>query len=137
MIPIWFFTGDFSRTTLILIFTGSILIGLIMIWVGQLFVKEDEGFYERMEVTRGLKELLVLSKDLFTEKVFVIFILAFFCISAATGAYFTGSIYYMDNVLEVSGLKATLPDIINGIAQMAFFPVVIWLVVINRKAQSL
>lgn len=104
------------------------MLGLLLVWIGQLVIKEDEDFYKDMEVTRGLKELLALSKDLFTEKVFVIFILAFFCISAATGAYFTGYIYYMDNVLEVSGLKATLPDLINGFAQMAFFPVVIWLV---------
>ena len=128
MIPIWFFTGDYSQTTLIAIFSGAIMLGLLLVWIGQLVIKEDEDFYKDMEVTRGLKELLALSKDLFTEKVFVIFILAFFCISAATGAYFTGYIYYMDNVLEVSGLKATLPDLINGFAQMAFFPVVIWLV---------
>jgi len=128
MIPIWFFTGDYSRITLIAIFAGAIVLGLFLVWIGQLFVREDEDFYKHMEVSRGLKELLSLSKDLFTEKVFVIFILAFFFISAATGAYFTGYIYYMDNVLEVSGLKATLPDLLNGIFQMAFFPVVIWLV---------
>jgi GPH family glycoside/pentoside/hexuronide:cation symporter len=128
MIPIWFFTGDFSRPQLIAIFSGAILLGLVLVWIGQLFVREDEKFYEHMEVTRGLKELLSLSRHLFTEKVFVIFILAFFFISAATGAYFTGYIYYMDNVLEVSGLKATVPDILTGIFQMAFFPVVVWLV---------
>ena len=128
MIPIWFFTGDYSRTTLIAIFSGAIILGLLLSWIGHLVIREDESFYKNMEVTRGLKELLNLSKDLFTEKVFVIFILAFFLISATTGAYFTGYIYYMDNVLEVSGLKATLPDLINGIIQMAFFPVVIWLI---------
>ena len=128
MIPIWFFTGDYSRNQLIGIFTGAIFLGLFLIWIGQKYVREDEDFYRNMEVTRGLKELLSLSKHLFSEKVFVIFILAFFCISAATGAYFTGYIYYMDNVLEVSGLKATIPDLLTGIFQMAFFPVVVWLV---------
>jgi GPH family glycoside/pentoside/hexuronide:cation symporter len=128
MIPIWFFTGDYSRQQLIGIFSGAILLGLILIWIGQIFVREDEEFYKHMEVTKGLKELITLSKDMFAEKVFVIFILAFFCISAATGAYFTGYIYYMDNVLEVSGLKATIPDILTGIFQMAFFPVVVWFV---------
>ena len=128
MIPIWFFTGDYSRPTLIAIFSGAIALGLFVTWIGQIFVREDEHFYKNMEMTRGLKELLTLSKDLFTEKTFVIFILAFFCVSAATGAYFTGYIYYMDNVLEESGLRATIPDILNGIFQMAFFPVIVWLV---------
>lgn len=128
MIPIWFFTGDYSRFVLIGIFTAAILLGLVLVVIGQRFVREDENFYQNMEVTHNLKELFSLSKDLFTEKVFVIFILAFFCISAATGAYFTGYIYYMDNVLEVSGLKATIPDLLTGIFQMAFFPVVVLLV---------
>jgi Na+/melibiose symporter-like transporter len=34
----------------------------------------------------------------------------------------------MDNVLEVSGLKATLPDILTGIVQMATLPLVVLLV---------
>ena len=31
MIPVWFLTGDYSRTTLVAIFTGAILLGLLLI----------------------------------------------------------------------------------------------------------
>jgi len=128
MIPVWFLTGSFSRMTLVAIFSGAIILGLLLIWIGAKFIREDEEFYKNMQVTKGLKELFNLSKDLFKDKIFVLYMAAFFFINAATGNYFSGYIYYMDNVLEVSGLEATLPDLINGIAQMAILPLIVLLV---------
>jgi len=125
MIPVWFLTGTYSRSTLVWIFTGTILIGLVMMRIGEKFIRENEEFYRHMEVTRGLKQLFSLSKELFREKVFVIFMLAFFFLQAGTGNYFAGYIYYMDNVLEVSGLKATIPDVLTGVFQMAIFPLIV------------
>lgn len=128
MIPVWFLTGDFSRTTLVAIFSVAVLLGVFLIWLGAKFIREDEAFYKNMEVTHGLKELLALSKDLLKDKTFVIFMVAFLFIQAGTSNYFSGYLYYMDNVLEVSGLKATIPDLLTGIAQMLIFPLIIWLV---------
>ena len=125
MIPVWFLTGEFSRMTVVWIFSGAFLFGLLLIWIGSNFIKEDEKFYENLEVTRGLKELFALSKELFKDKAFAIFILAFFFIQAGTGNYFSGYLYYMDNVLEVSSLKATVPDILTGVGQMLLFPFII------------
>jgi GPH family glycoside/pentoside/hexuronide:cation symporter len=125
MIPVWFLTGDYSRMNLAAIFSGAIILGLVLVWIGSHFIREDERFYKDMQVTRGLKELLTLSKELFRDKTFAIFMGAFFLINAATGNYFSGYIYYMDNVLEVSGLKATIPDILTGIAQMMLFPFIV------------
>ena len=125
MIPVWFLTGEFSRMTVVWIFSGAFLFGLILIWIGSNFIKEDEKFYENLEVTRGLKELFALSKDLLKDKAFAIFVLAFFFIQAGTGNYFSGYLYYMDNVLEVSSLKATVPDILTGVGQMLLFPFII------------
>jgi len=127
MIPVWFLTGDYSRMNLVAIFSGAILLGLLLIWIGAIFIREDEGFYKNLEVTQGLKELFTLSKDFFKDKTFLIFMVAFFFIQAGTSNYFSGYLYYMDNVLEVSGLKATIPDLITGIVQMALFPfIVLW-----------
>jgi len=128
MIPVWFLTGDFSRTTLVAIFSVAVLLGVFLIWLGSRFIREDEAFYKNMEVTHGLKELLALSKDLLKDKTFVTFIVAFLFIQAGTSNYFSGYLYYMDNVLEVSGLKATIPDLLTGIAQMMVFPLIYWLV---------
>jgi glycoside/pentoside/hexuronide:cation symporter, GPH family len=128
MIPIWFMTGSYSQMTLVSIFSGMFLLGLLLIYIGSRFVREDEKFYENMDYTHGLKELFSLSKGLFRDKTFFIFMLAFLFIAASTSNYFTGYLYYMDNVLEVSGLQATLPDILNGVFQMAIFPLIIWLV---------
>jgi GPH family glycoside/pentoside/hexuronide:cation symporter len=128
MVPIWFMTGSYSRMTLATIFTGMFLLGLVLIFIGSRFVRENDRFYKNMEHTRGLKELFALSKGLFRDKTFLMFMLAFFFIAASTSNYFTGYLYYMDNVLVVSGLKATIPDVLTGIVQMASFPLIVLLV---------
>ncbi|MGL1891396.1 MAG: MFS transporter [Spirochaetaceae bacterium] len=137
MIPIWFLTGDYSQGTLVAIFSVSILLGLALVWFGSKFVKEDPKFYEKLEVTRGLKQLFRLGKELFTDRTFLLFITAFLFIQAATGNYFAGYIYYMDNVVLVSGLKATIPDLITGFAQMAILPLVVLAVRKNGALRTL
>jgi len=133
MIPVWFLTGDYSRTTLVAIFSGAILLGLLLMWIGARFIREEEGFYKNLEFTRGLRELFTLSKDFFKDRTFVLFLVAFIFIQAGTSNYFNGYLYYMDNVLEVSGLKATIPDLLTGIVQMAIFPLIVLMV---RKSGS-
>lgn len=125
MIPVWFLTGDFSREFIILVFSGCILFGLLLTWIGSLFVKEDPHFYEHMKFSKGMKELFRLFIDLIKHKSFLYFVIAFFLINSATGNYFTGYLYYMDNVLLVSGLKATIPDVLTGVVQMAIFPFIV------------
>lgn len=125
MIPVWFLTGEFSRMSVVGIFTGTFLFGLLLIGIGARFIREDETFYENMEVTQGLKDLFALSRELFKDKTFAIFMAAFFFIQAGTGNYFSGYLYYMDNVLEVSSLQATIPDILTGVGQMLLFPFII------------
>ena len=125
MIPVWFLTGEFSRISVAGIFSGAFLFGLLLIWIGSRFIREDEVFYKNMEVTQGLKELLVLSKELFKDKTFALFFIAFIFIQAGTGNYFSGYLYYMDNVLNASGLQATIPDVLTGVGQMLLFPFII------------
>lgn len=125
MIPVWFLTGEFSRMSVVGIFSGTFLFGLLLIGIGARFIREDETFYENMEFTQGLKELFSLSKELFKDKTFAIFMAAFFFIQAGTGNYFSGYLYYMDNVLEVSSMKATIPDVLTGVGQMLLFPFII------------
>ena len=128
MIPVWFLTGEFSRLTVMVIFSGAFLFGLLLIWIGSRFIREDEIFYKNLEVTQGLKELLSLAKELFKDKTFALFYIAFLFIQAGTGNYFSGYLYYMDNVLEVSGLQATIPDVLTGVGQMLLFPFIIMMV---------
>lgn len=128
MIPVWFLTGEFSRMTVALIFSGAFIFGLLLIFIGSRFIREDEDFYKNLEFTHGLKELIPLAKELIKDKTFALFCLAFLFIQAGTGNYFSGYLYYMDNVLEVSGLKATIPDVLTGVGQMLLFPLIIIMV---------
>ncbi len=125
MIPVWFLTGDFGQSTLVLVFSLSVLFGLCMVFVGSLFVRESADFYHNVEITMGLKQLIKLFEELRRDKTFLLFVVAVICINAATGNYLVGYLYYMDNVLVVSGLKATIPDLLTGIVQMAIFPCII------------
>lgn len=125
MIPVWFLTGEFSRMTVVFVFSGTIVLGLILAWIGSLYIKEDPDFYKNMEMTKGMKELAKLFWEMLKHRSFLFFVIGFFLINSATGNYFSGYLYYMDNVLEVSGLKATIPDIMTGIFQMALFPFII------------
>jgi glycoside/pentoside/hexuronide:cation symporter, GPH family len=128
MIPVWFLTGEFSRMTVATIFSGAFIFGLLLIFIGSRFIREDEDFYKNLEVTQGLKEILRLAKELIKDKTFALFCAAFLFIQAGTGNYFSGYLYYMDNVLEVSGLKATIPDVLTGVGQMLLFPLIIIMV---------
>jgi len=125
MIPAMFLTGEFSRFTIISIFSGAIVFGLVLIWLGSKFVKEDPHFYEHMEVTNGLKELLQLFFELIKDKVFLYFVLGFFMLQSATGNYYAGFLYYMDNVVLAEGLEVVIPDILTGVMQMAIFPFIV------------
>jgi len=126
-IPMIFLTGDFSNTTIIVVFTAAILLGAALVLIGNRFVKEDKHFYDRLEITNGLKELLSFFKVFIKDKAFLIFIIGMGLINIATGNYFVGYLYYMDNVLLVSGAKVVVPDVLTGIAQMAILPlIVIW-----------
>ncbi len=125
MIPAMFLTGEFSRIIIILIFSGAILFGLILVFIGSHFVKEDPEFYTNMEVTKGLKELGVLFLQLIKDKAFLYFVLGFFFIQAATGNYYAGFLYYMDNVLLKEGMAVVIPDILTGVGQMAIFPLIV------------
>jgi glycoside/pentoside/hexuronide:cation symporter, GPH family len=128
MIPVWFLTGEFSRMTVATIFSGAFVFGLLLIFIGSRYIREDEDFYKNLEVTQGLKEILSLAKELIKDKTFALFCLAFLFIQAGTGNYFSGYLYYMDNVLEVFGLKATIPDVLTGFGQMLLFPFIIIMV---------
>jgi Na+/melibiose symporter-like transporter len=46
-------------------------------------------------------------------------------VTLATGNYMSGYIYYMDNVLLVSELQATIPDILTGVVQAISFPFIL------------
>lgn len=125
MIPVWFLTGEFRRMTVVGIFTACILFGIFLIYVGSRFVKEDPVFYQNMQVAKSFKEIYQLFLSLIKDKVFLIYGLGFFLVTLGTGNYMSGYIYYMDNVLEVSGLQATIPDVLTGVVQMVSFPFIL------------
>jgi Na+/melibiose symporter-like transporter len=125
MVPVWFLTGEYSRMTVVGFFTVSILVGLLLIFIGSRYIKEDPDFYKNMQVAKGFKDIFQLFLGLIKDKVFIIYAVGFFLVTLATGNYMSGYIYYMDNVLEVNELQATIPDILTGVVQMISFPFIL------------
>ena len=124
-IPMIFLTGEFSNLVIISVFTAAIAFGVILIIIGYRYLKEDKNFYENLEVTKGLPELWKFFKSSLKSKSFVMFLIALFVINVATGNYFVGYLYYMDNVLLEEGLRVVVPDILTGIGQMLILPFII------------
>lgn len=125
MIPVWVLTGEYSRMTVVVMFTAVIAFGIVLLYIGSRFIKEDPDFYKNMVVAKGFKDIFMLFKDLIKDKVFVIYGIAFFLIGAATGNYMSGFLYYMDNVLAANSLQATISDVLGGVVQMASLPFIV------------
>jgi len=125
LLPAWFMTGSFSLRTVSLIYTGGVVLGSFITWFSLKFMQERPEFYDHMEVTEGMKSLLKLTGELFRNRAFITFVLAFFIINGVSGSYFNAYLYYMDNVLEVSGIWSVIPDVFTGIVQMILYPVII------------
>ncbi|NSW52416.1 MAG: MFS transporter [Anaerolineae bacterium] len=125
MVPVWFLTGEFSRMTVVTFFTACILFGILLIYIGSRFVKEDPEFYKNMQVARSLRDITQLLVSLIKDKVFLLYGIGFLLVTTATGNYMSGYLYYMDNVLEVSELQATIPDILTGVVQIISLPFIL------------
>lgn len=125
LIPMFFLTGEYSTNLIVIIFSATILFGVIIIFIGYNFIKEDKHFYDKLEVTHGLGELWRFFVSSLQSKSFVIFMIALFLINIATGNYFVGYLYYMDNVLLQEGLWVVIPDILTGVGQMIILPFII------------
>jgi len=127
IVPMMFLTGEYSNQVIVTVFTIAIIIGVFLVIIGSKFIKEDSTFYERIEITKGLSELWQFFKLFIREKTFFVFLIGMFLINVATGNYFIGYLYYMDNVLLEEGARVVIPDILTGISQMIILPfIIIW-----------
>ncbi len=125
LLPAWFMTGSFSLRTVSLIYTVGIILGSLLTLFCVRFMKERPEFYAHMEVADGLKSFFTLMLDLIKNRAFLIFVISLFLIQGVTGSYFNAYLYYMDNVLEVSGIWSVLPDVATGIVQIILYPFIV------------
>ncbi len=125
LIPMWFLSGKHSLTTVSIIFTGAIVMGVLLMIIGARFMKEDPDFYTHEHQELSLGHLWKLFMSLIKNKTFLIFLVAVFFVMMGTGNYTIGYTYYMYDVLRVGELQATIPDILTGVVQMATFPLIV------------
>ncbi len=88
-------------------------------------MKERPEFYAHMEVAEGIKSFFSLMLELFKNRAFLVFVISLFLIQGVTGSYFNAYLYYMDNVLEVSGIWSVIPNVATGIVQIILYPFIV------------
>ncbi len=125
LLPAWFMTGSFSLRTVSIIYTAGILLGSLLTLFCVRFMKERPEFYAHMEVADGIKSFFSLMLELFKNRAFLVFVISLFLIQGVTGSYFNAYLYYMDNVLEVSGIWSVIPDVATGIVQIILYPFIV------------
>ncbi len=124
LVPVWFLTGDYSLDEIRLVFTVVGLIGGLLMFMSTSLIKDAREFYEHMESHEKLS-LGTIIKKVFEMKSFVTYIAFAFLITGVTRSYYTLYVYYMDNVMNVSGDAALAPDIAGAILQLMMYPLVI------------
>ncbi len=123
LIPVWFLTGDYSLEVIRLVFTIVGLLGGALMIITMLIVKDAPEFYAHQDGHEPFNFLRDL-KIIFSMKSFITYVSFSFLITGVTRSYYALYVYYMDNVMNVSGTLALLPDIAGAIVQFMIYPLV-------------
>jgi GPH family glycoside/pentoside/hexuronide:cation symporter len=126
ILPVFLLTGSESSgldlTFLIIMIVLATIFSLIM-YVGSYFLKENK--YTVLDEALGLKDAV---RETFKNKPFLIFMVANFAFIIAMTTLTTAVFYYVDFVLELSGLETMIPILAVFISAMVFAVVAIPLV---------
>ena len=124
MIPTLLLTGDkpISEDPLYPIFLVTVIIlgiaGGIILFVSSYYIKENK--YAILEEPLNFKDSFIQT---FKNKPFIIFEISNFCFLIAQFILTNGVLYYVDYVLELSGLMSMLPLLVFFIVVFIFFPI--------------
>ncbi|MHA0857959.1 MFS transporter [Paenibacillus sp. CMAA1364] len=125
MIPTLLLVGNGNREVIIPVFTGVILIETVFFVIALRGLKDDAQLYETLN--HELFESTDVWKDswqLIKSRPFLTYVLYSIITAAPIGLYFTPYLYYMDHVLQSSGLVATIVDASTHIIALMFLPII-------------
>ncbi|TFG00393.1 MAG: MFS transporter [Promethearchaeota archaeon] len=118
VIPSFLLTGESPLLPFRIVMIIFGIIGGIVLFVSSYFIKENR--YAMMEEPLGFKESIV---ETFKNKPFLIFECSNLLFLIAQFILTNGVLYYIDFVLGLSGIMATIPLLLFFLMVFAFFPV--------------
>ncbi len=136
-IPILLLTGDYSRTVVMGVYLTCIIVGLIITEVSLLgFKNSDAKKAENQEPVR-LKDIGQTLKLVVSSRYYIFYLLTAIILTAVSYIYYPGYLYFVDNVLNVSGVYALIPDFAGALVQVVVYALAIKLVAKNGIRNTL
>lgn len=129
MIPTLLLVGDGKREVIIPVFSAVILLETIFFTLALRGLRDDAKMYETLNNQYlDTKDIWRESWQIIKSRPFLTYVLFSVITLGPIGFYFTPYLYYMDDVLNTSGLTATIVDVSTHVTALAFLPVMGYIV---------
>lgn len=127
LIPLLMFVDD--RPSEFITPAIMIVLGLnaLLFWVSLKSLKDSPKFYNGNYVNEDAKlaqDMVLYTKDIIKLKGFWVSSMISFLLTLSVAYYFTDYLYFVDDILNISGFQSFLIDTGNGILAFLFLPVI-------------
>jgi len=123
LIPTMLLVGDGKREVILPIFTVVILAESLFFTLALRGLRDDVKMYESLEGQHlELREIWKEAWQIIRSRPFLAYILFTIVTLGPVGFYFTPYLYYMDDVLSVSGVIASIVDVSTHLIVLALLP---------------
>lgn len=124
IIPTLLLVGGGNRALIIPIFSAVIAVNALMYFIALKTLKDKGELYvnEKHDERRPFKEIWFEALNIIKSRAFITYLLFYITARGAMEYYFTPFLYFMDDVIESSGVGATVADIVPGLLMLAVLP---------------
>lgn len=124
VIPTLLLVGDADRLLTMALFSLVLIFNSILYYLSLRPLKETEAMFREVQTHEGqlVEQLKIDGKSLVKSRSFITYLLYQVIGKGATIILFTQLLYMADDVLDFSGVQATLVDLIPGLIMLLFVP---------------
>lgn len=125
IIPTLLMVGNGKRSLVIPALSGVIALNAVIYFIAFRTLRDKGELYENEvhEEHRPFKKTLKESWAIIRQPAFIAYLLFYITARGAMEYYYTPFLYFMDDVLESSGIVATIADTIPGIIMLVLIPI--------------
>lgn len=126
LIPTFLLVGDGHKELIVPVFTIVVFINALILFISMKNLKENPKMYENIHSEEHLsfKSTIAETFKLLKSKPFLTYLLFYITARGAMQYYYTPFLYFMDDVVNTSGLGATIADTIPGVLMLLLLPLV-------------
>ncbi|MFV0380388.1 MAG: MFS transporter [Anaerorhabdus sp.] len=123
LIPVFMFTGNYSKETIVTVFITCIIVGFILSMFSLRVINKNMMVNNSKEKRITMDDIIKSLKMIIKSKSFVLYFIVIFIVNGIASAYYTMYLYYMEDVAKAVEIFAALPDILGAIVQFIIFGV--------------